>query len=367
MKATARAARSGRREQAPRGRFSRSLAGLAVLVALVASGCGRTTVGHERDLVVPGGAADQPSSRPTPDQESRGLRITSTRIAIVTHGQASDPIWGVVRRGAEDAGRANNVAVSYDAPDTFDIQRMKSLLQDAIDRRPDGIVVSLPDARTLGPTIKEAERVGIPVVTINSGSDAFRSLGVIAHVGQPEFQAGEEVGERMYKAGATTVLCVNHEPGNQGLADRCRGLLAGLRKHGGSSRELDIDPQNADKAQAQIAQELESGAADGIVTLGPTGAAPALDALRASGFDGTVKLATFDLSSVVLDAIKDGRILFAVDQQPYLEGYLPIVLLAERARHGIFPAPGGLIPTGPRFVDKSNVDETIRQSRDGVR
>jgi simple sugar transport system substrate-binding protein len=340
---------------------------LLALAVLALAGCGSDTVGHEKDLVVPGGTTEVPSSRPTPDQESKGLRITSTRIAVVTHGQASDPIWGVVRRGAEDAGRLNNVAVSYDAPDTFDIQRMKSLLQDAIDRRPDGLVVSLPDARVLGPTIKEAERVGIPVVTINSGSDAFKSLGVIAHVGQPEFQAGEEVGERMAKAGATTVLCVDHEPGNQGLSDRCRGLLAGLRKHGGSSRELDIDAQNADHAQAQIAQELSSGSADGIVTLGPTGAVPALQALRASGFDGTVKLATFDLSPEVLSAVKDGRILFAVDQQPYLEGYLPIVLLAERARHGVFPAPGGLIPTGPRFVDKSNVDETIRLSREGVR
>jgi simple sugar transport system substrate-binding protein len=331
------------------------------------AGCGSATVGHERDLVVPGGTAEVPSSRPTPDQESRGLRITSTRIAVVTHGQASDPIWGVVRRGAEDAGRLNNVAVSYDAPDTFDIQRMKSLLQDAIDRRPDGLVVSLPDAQVLGPTIKEAERVGIPVVTINSGSNEFKRLGVLAHVGQPEYQAGVAAGERIAAAGAKTVLCVNHEIGNEGLSERCRGLDAGLRRHGGSSRVLSIDLQDPMDAQRTIAQALTDPEVDGIVTLGPTGAVPALAALRASGLEARVKLATFDLSNDVLRAIKEGRIVFAVDQQPYLEGYLPVVLLAERARHDLAPAPGGLIPTGPRFVTVANVDDTIRLSREGVR
>ena len=106
---------------------------------------------------------------------------------------------------------------------------------------------------------------------------------------------------------------------------------------------------------------------DGIITLGPNGATQALAALSASGFQGRIKLATFDLSPNVLSAVQDGRIQFAVDQQPYLEGYLPIVLLAERARHGLFPAAGGLIPTGPRFVTPDNVGDAIRLSREGVR
>jgi len=341
---------------------------LLLLAVLLLTACGRATTGHEADLTIPGGnAQQQANARPTPDQESRGLRITSTRIAVVTHGQASDPIWAVVKRGLEDAGRRNNVAVSYQAPDTFDLARMKAMVEDAISRRPDGLILSLPDARVLGPAIEDAERVGIPVVTINSGSDQFRKLGVIAHVGQPEFEAGEQAGERMAAAGSKTVLCIDHESGNEGLTQRCRGLNAGLRKHGGTARELDIDPQDPIQAKARIAQQLSNGAADGLVALGPTGAAPALAALHASGFEGNVRLATFDLSEEVLDAIKDGRILFAVDQQPYLEGYLPVVLLAERARHDLYPASGGLIPTGPRFVDKSNVDETIRLSREGVR
>jgi simple sugar transport system substrate-binding protein len=337
-----------------------------LLALLVLAGCGRAPVTvHERDIVVHGDQAVR--ARPSPDQQSRGLRITSTRIAVVTHGQASDPIWAVVKRGLEDAARLNNVAVSYRAPDTYDINRMRRMVEEATALRPDGLVVSLPDAAALGPAIEQAERLGIPVVTINSGSDAFKRLGVAAHVGQPEFQAGIAGGERMAAAGAKTVLCVDHEVGNQGLSERCRGLAVGLGRRHASSRELDIDLQDPMGAQRAIAQALSDGAIDGIVTLGPTGAVPALAALRASGFEGRVKLATFDLSNDVLRAIKDERILFAVDQQPYLEGYMPIVLLAERARHGVFPAAGGLIPTGPRFVTSDNVDETIRLSREGVR
>ncbi len=339
---------------------------LALLLSLlVLAGCGKVTSVHEGDVIVHG---DQgATTRPAPDQQSRGLRITSTRIAVITHGQASDPIWAVVRRGMEDAGRRNNVAVSYRAPDTYDVGRMRQLVEDAIADRPDGLVLSLPDVAALAPPIAEAERLGIPVVTINSGSNEFKSLGVLAHVGQPEFTAGVAAGERMAAAGAKTVLCVDHEIGNEGLSERCRGLDAGLRRHGASSRMLAIDLQDPMAAQRTIAQALTDPEVDGIVALGPTGAVPALAALRASGLEARVKLATFDLSSDVLRAIKDDRILFAVDQQPYLEGYLPIVLLAERARNGLSPAAGALIPTGPRFVTSANVDETIRLSREGVR
>jgi simple sugar transport system substrate-binding protein len=140
-----------------------------------------------------------------------------------------------------------------------------------------------------------------------------------------------------------------------------------MREVGGTSRVLPVNLQDRTEAQRSIAQAIADGSVDGIITLGPNGATQALAALSASGFQGRVKLATFDLSADVLDAVQDGRILFAVDQQPYLQGYLPIVLLAERARHGLFPTAGGLIPTGPRFVTPDNVGDTIRLSREGVR
>jgi simple sugar transport system substrate-binding protein len=337
---------------------------LPLLLLLLLAGCGKAVSVRENDLVVRGNGVE---ARPSPDQLSRGLRITSTRIAVVTHGQASDPIWAVVKRGIEDARRRENVGVSYEAPDTYDIDRMRKMLEDAVSLHPDGIVVSLPDATVLGPAIRSAERAGIPVVTINSGSDKFLGLGVEAHVGQPELEAGVKAGERMAGAGVRHILCVDHEPGNDGLTERCEGVQRAMRSLGGTSTVLPVNLQDRMQAQRSIAQAIADGSIDGIVTLGPNGADEALAALSASGFQGKIKLATFDLSPEVLNAVQDGRILFAVDQQPYLEGYLPIVLLAERARHGLFPTAGGLIPTGPRFVTVDNVGDTIRLSRDGVR
>src|SRR5262249_15275715 len=142
-----------------------------ILFALLAlSGCGRTTTVRERDLVVHGDQAVA-TEAPPPASQSRGLRISSIRIAVITHGQASDPFWAIVKRGLDDAGFQTGVAVSYRAPDTYDINTMARMVQQAVDDRPDGIVVSLPDVSALAGPIRAAERARIPVISINSGSD----------------------------------------------------------------------------------------------------------------------------------------------------------------------------------------------------
>ncbi len=338
---------------------------LLVLALLVLAGCGRSTEVREPDLVVRGN--DAIAARPTPDTQARGLRISTTRIVMVTHGQASDPFWAVVKRGADDAGRQTGVAVSYRAPDTFSIDRMKRFVDEAVADRPDGLVVSLPDAAALAPSIHAAEAAGIPVVTINSGSDKFKALGVFAHVGEPEYRAGFEAGERMGKAGVKHALCVNQESGNAGLDVRCRAFAAGLRRSGGTSKVVPVPLQDAAESQKRLARELASGLVDGILTLGPGGAGPAMAAVHAGGLEDRVELATFDLSADVLEAVRDGKMLFAIDQQPYLQGYLPVVLLAEQARHGIFPARGELIPTGPHFITQANAAAAVTQQRAGVR
>jgi simple sugar transport system substrate-binding protein len=337
-----------------------------VLLLLVFAGCGSSGTIPESDLVVRGNEAVP--ARPTPQEtpnRGRGLRIASARIAVVTHGQASDSFWAIVKKGVLDAGRREGVAVSYRAPETYDIARMRALIDEAISARLDGLVVSLPDVDGLAPAIRRAERAGIPVVSINSGSDRFRELGILAHVGQPEYRAGLEAGARMAKAGPRDLLCVNQEVGNAGLDARCRGIAAAVRRVGGHMRELGVDLQNPGQSQRRIAQAVTEGQIDGIVTLGPGGAAPALAAVRASG-RSRVRLATFDLSPEALQAVRAKRMLFAVDQQPYLQGYLPIALLAERARHQLMPARG-LIPTGPQFVTPRNAARVLALSRRGFR
>jgi simple sugar transport system substrate-binding protein len=342
----------------------------ALMLALVAAlvGCGGTTTVSEPDLVVRGDDAvpARPSPAGTPER-GRGLRVAAARIAVVSHGQASDTFWSIVKKGVDDAADQTGVAVSYRAPDKYSVERMRQLIDEAISDRLDGLVVSLPDAAALAPAIRRAERAGIPVVSINSGSDEFRDLGILAHVGQPEWRAGFESGRRMAKAGIRNALCVNQEVGNAGLKLRCQGFGEGMRRSGGHTRTIGVELQDAAQAQRQIAQAVSTGEFDGIITLGPGGAEPALAALRTGGLAGQIKLATFDLSPAVLQALQAGRLLFAVDQQPYLQGYLPIVLLAERARHQLFPARGELIPTGPDFLTRASAADVIELTRRGYR
>src|SRR4051794_21958203 len=188
---------------------------LALLAVLLVAGCGEAAPVTEPDLEVPGNdaAATNPSPEATPER-GRGLRIAAARIAVVSHGQASDPFWAIVKKGVDDAGRRTGVAVSYRAPDTYDVRRMRQMIDEAISARLDGLIVSLPDAKALAPAIRRAEKADIPVVSINSGSDQFRKLGILAHVGQPEFRAGVGAGERLARAGVHHLLCVNQEVGN---------------------------------------------------------------------------------------------------------------------------------------------------------
>ena len=303
---------------------------LVLLVLLTAlAGCGGTASVREPDLEVQGSqVAERPTPAATPERGG-GLRLASARIAVVSHGQASDPFWAIVKKGLDDAARQTGVAVSYRAPDSYDIARMRRLIDEAISARLDGLIVSLPDVQGLRAPIRRARRAGIPVVSINSGSDRFRDLGIPVHVGQPEFRAGFEAGRRMAAAGVRRGLCVNQEEGNDGLDQRCRGFGAALARSNGSSAVLGVDLQDPDQAQQRITQAVRDSEADGILTLGTAGALPALAALR-TGFGRRVQLATFDLSPEVLQAVRMKRMLFAVDQQAVPAG-LPAGRAAGRA------------------------------------
>jgi simple sugar transport system substrate-binding protein len=333
-------------------------AALVLLVALLA-GCGGTTVVHERTLVVTPGQAPDGVPR-TPAGPSGGVRI-----AVVTHGQASSPFWAIVRNGVEAAARQMDVVVSYRAPDVYSLERMKGLIDQAVASRPDGLVVSIPEPG-LAPAIRRAVRAGIPVVSINSGSDVYRRLGVLAHVGQPEERAGFEAGRRLAAAGAHRVLCVNQQIGNQGLDARCRGLDRAMRVAGGRARVLGVDDQSP-ATPRKIADAVRSGQIDGVLALNSISGIQAVKGVRQIDRSDAVKVATFDLGPDVLRAVQAHQLLFAVDQQAYLQGYLPIVLLTERARYGLFPAQGDVLPTGPNFVTARTAGKAIELSKRSIR
>ncbi len=289
------------------------------------------------------------------------------RFVVVTHGQASDPYWSVVQNGVNQAAEDMGVQVDYQAPDTFDMVAMAQLIDAAVATQPDGIALSIPDADALGDSIQAGVEAGIPMVSLDSGSDVAADLGMLTHVGQTEYEAGVAAGQRMGEAGVTTALCVNQEVGNVALDDRCRGFTDGLAESGGTVEVVEVDLNNPTEAQARMEAALSTNPdVDGILTLGPTGAAPALEALSGSGQLGSIQLATFDLSPDVLEAIESGDMLFAIDSQQYMQGYLPIVLLTLHATN-LNTIANPVLMTGPGFVTQENAAEVIDLAAAGTR
>jgi simple sugar transport system substrate-binding protein len=290
------------------------------------------------------------------------------KIEIVTHGQAQDGFWGVVRNGVKAGAAQMGVTANYSAPGAeSDMPGMVSLIDAAVAKKPTGLVVSIPNPEALGPAIEKAIAAGIPVVSMNSGSDVFKELGILAHVGQTEYEAGLGAGQRFKDAGVKNAVCFNQEVGNQALTLRCNGFFMGLT--GAEDGEV-LTGNISDPAgmQATIAAALQSDPTiDGLLTLGPSVAKPALDAVAASG--KTIHLATFDLSADVLTAIKDGKMDFAIDQQQFLQGYLPIVILTNYAETKNLPTGNGtgLIMTGPGFVTQADAEAVIGLAAKGLR
>ena len=282
-------------------------------------------------------------------------------IVVVSHGQANDAFWNVVKNGVEQAGKDMGVNVEYRAPETFDMVAMSQLIDAAVNQEPDGLIVSIPDADALGPSIERAVAAGIPVISMNSGSDVSKKLGAALHVGQDEFDAGKAAGEKLAEMGGKNAICVNHEVGNVALDLRCAGFTEGF---GGKVTVLPTsnDPSEIEsKVSAALAAD-ES--VDTVMALGASSAGePAVAAVKGSGRD--VNVASFDLSANFLQSIVDGDAAFAVDQQQYLQGYLPVVFMALNAKYGLMP--GGNVPSGPNLITADKAGQVVELSAQGIR
>lgn len=338
-------------------RVSRSALGAlltASLAGFAAIGCG-------------GGNGDGGDGGPA--EQADTASADPPRFVVITHGQSADPFWSVVSNGVEAAGRELGVTTEYQAPGRFDMVEMANLIEAAVASRPDGIAVSLPDADALSSVVSDAVDQGLPVVSLNSGTHVFRDLGIETHVGQPEYDAGFAAGERMAEQEVSKALCVNQEVGNLALDRRCRGFSDALGEAGATSRVLAVELADPADTEQRVQGALEEDTAvDAVLTLGPMGAVPALAAIRAveeASPERHIHFATFDLSPEVLNGIRQGDVLFAVDQQPYLQGWMAVATLALRVRTGTHPV--GVVRTGPAFVTGDNVEEVARGTRQGVR
>jgi simple sugar transport system substrate-binding protein len=301
------------------------------------------------------------------DGDGDAVRQRDFRFVVVSHGQASDPFWSVAANGVDAAAEDMGVEVEYQAPDTFDMVQMSELIDAAVASEPDGLVVSVPDADALGDSIRAAVDADIPVISMNSGSDVFADLGVLAHVGQTEREAGLIAGQRFAEEGVQNAVCINQEVGNVALDLRCEGFFEGLGQEG---EVIPVDLNDPAGATETIAGALQSDdSIDGILTLGPTGAEPTLEALDQAGTLGDIAFATFDLSPRVLEEIDTGNMLFAIDQAQYLQGYLPIVFLTKYLETGALPlgSVDRVVLTGPQIVTQEQAADVIQYSEDGLR
>jgi simple sugar transport system substrate-binding protein len=283
-------------------------------------------------------------------------------IAVITHGEG-DTFWAVAKKGAEAAGEDLGVTVRYSESNNSP-EEQAQLIEAAVTEGVDGIATSAPDPDAIRDPVRTAIDAGIPVITLNSGAEESAELGAITHVGQTETIAGEGAGAKLKEAGATKLICVIHEQGNVGLNQRCDGAKQGF---GGDVENVQVaGVSDISTTLTEIQSKLESDTSiDGVLTLNPDIAVAARDAVAGAGSEAT--LATFDLSGDVIKAIQGDEIAFAVDQQQYLQGYLPVVFLTLN-KTNLNTVGGGLpVLTGPGFVDKSNAAEIEKLAEAGTR
>lgn len=274
----------------------------------------------------------------------------SVTIAMVTH--SDDGIfWSVVKKGAEAAAADLGVDLKWEASNN-DSARQAQMVEADVAEKVDGIAVSLADPAALAGPVQAAVAAGIPVITLNSGSDKFKELGAITHVGQDEFVAGQGAGEKFKAAGAKKILCVMQEQGNVGLQARCDGAKDTF---GGEFTSINT-AGDADQttSQSEIKAALDADPAiDAIFATGPVGAVLAEKAAGEAG--RTVTIGSVDLSDELLADIEAGTIAFTIDQQQYLQGYLAVSFLYLYITNGNTVGGGLPVYTGPGFVTAENV------------
>ncbi|MCX5347047.1 sugar ABC transporter substrate-binding protein [Streptomyces mirabilis] len=283
-------------------------------------------------------------------------------VALVTHQAPGDTFWDIVRKGAEAAAAKDNVKLIYSADPNAGNQA--NLVQNAIDQKVDGIAITLAKPDAMKDVVSKATSAKIPVVGLNSGVSDWQKLGLMEFFGQDETVAGEALGKRLNSEGAKNAVCVIQEQGNIGLTQRCDGVK---KTFSGKTETLYVNGTDMPSVKSTITAKLKQDSAiDYVVTLG---APYALTAVQSAGDAGSkAKIATFDLNKDLTGAISKGTIQFAVDQQPYLQGYLAVDSLWLYKTNGNYSGGGEQpILTGPAFVDKSNVDAVAQFAAKGTR
>jgi simple sugar transport system substrate-binding protein len=284
------------------------------------------------------------------------------KVAMITHAKPGDSFWDTVRKGADAAAAKDNIQLLYSSDP--EAGKQAQLVQAAIDQKVDGIVVTLAKPEAMQRVVSKALGEGIPVVSFNAGEEKSAIYGALAHIGQDERVGGQVVGRKLNELGAKNVVCVNHEQGHVGLENRCGGVK---ETFAGAIENLYVNGEDTAQSKSSVTAKLQSNPnIDTVLTLG---APMALNILSAVGDAGSkAKVATFDMNEQALQAVREGKLQFAVDQQPFLQGYLGVDQIWLYKKNGNRIGVGQqAVLTGPNIVTRQNVAEIEEFAKQGTR
>lgn len=299
----------------------------------------------------------------------------AAEIAVIG-GSNDDAFWNIIKKGIDDATpavEANGGSVTYLRLVNYDnfAPDVVQLIRTAISMEVDGLVIPnwVPEAED--PAIRDAIAAGITVMLMNAGgADKAVELGAINYVGSDEYVAGEAGGQYFADNGQTNVLCINTLPGTANIEARCQGVIDAVTAAGGQAAQLPLpstsfgDPTAV--AEAIKAELIQDETIDGVITISAGDADSAAIAIEQAGRTGTTLLGSFDMNSAGLARIEGGTQLFAIDQQPYLQSFLAVSLLASAIDFGT-SLPTFPVLTGPGIVDADNIAATLAGVELGAR
>jgi simple sugar transport system substrate-binding protein len=312
--------------------------GLVAAIVLLASSCSK------------GGAPD--NNADTSSGSGGAGDNSGYTIAMVTHETPGDTFWDKIKAGAQQAAKNEGVKLKYS--NDPEPSKQATLIRNAIDSKVDGIATTLATPDALADSVKAARNAGIPVVAFNSGIDQYQKVGAQMYFGSDENLAGATAGQRLADGGSKHPLCVIQAAGSVALEARC----AGVKSKVSGTENIQVNGADDSAVVSSLQAKLsEDKTIDSIVTLG---APIALDALKAmDSANSKAKLITFDLNTDAAQAIKDGKIQFSIDQQPYVQGFMAVTALYLAIKNGNDIGGGGPVLTGPSFVDSSNIDKIL--------
>ncbi len=324
---------------------------MAAVLGMAATGCSST-----------GGKRAEDARKASAEAQGRAaVNTPEWTFAMVTHSGDGDSFWDIVQSGAKQAAVKDNINFLYAHDDQA--QQQAQLVQSYIDKKVDGLIVTLAKPDAMKGVLANAKKAGIPVITVNSGSAESKEFGALSHIGQDEEIAGEAVGDELTKRGAKKALCVLHEQGNVGHEQRCAGAK---KSFDGELQNLYVDGTNMPEVQSGIGAKLQADPdIDAVVTLGAPFADAAVKAKADAGSEAEID--TFDLNADVARGLQDGTYGFAVDQQPYLQGYEAVDLLWLYRYNADVLGGGRPVLTGPQIITGEDADELLEYTERGTR